>query len=99
MPFRIKIDKDAKLDIQEGIYWYNSRKKGLGKEFHQEVKDFFDVLRNTQFFQVRYDETRCLPLKKFPYMIHYSVDEKNQMIIVRAIFNTSRNPKIWKSRE
>jgi hypothetical protein len=99
MPFRIKIDKDAKLDIQEGIYWYNSRKKGLGKEFHQEVKDFFDVLRNTQFFHVRYDETRCLPLKKFPYMIHYSVDEKNQMIIVRAIFNTSRNPKIWKSRE
>lgn len=66
MPFRIKIDKDAKLDIQEGIYWYNSRKKGLEKEFHQEVKDFFDVLRNTQFFQVRYDETRCLPLKRFP---------------------------------
>jgi toxin ParE1/3/4 len=99
IPFKIKIDKDAKLDIQEGINWYNSRKKGLGREFHLEVKDFLEILRNTQFFQIRYDETRCLPLKRFPYMIHYSVDEKNQTVIVRAVFNTSRNPKIWKSRE
>jgi hypothetical protein len=50
IPFKIKIDKDAKLDIQEGINWYNSRKKGLGREFHLEVKDFLEILRNTQFF-------------------------------------------------
>ncbi|TVP46234.1 MAG: hypothetical protein EA341_13930 [Mongoliibacter sp.] len=64
--FKIKIETFAKLDIQEGIRWYNSKKKGLGKEFHQEVKDHFDILKEIMFFQVRYDKVRCLPSKDFP---------------------------------
>lgn len=96
--FKIKIETFAKLDIQEGIRWYNSKKKGLGKEFHQEVKDHFDILKEIMFFQVRYGEVRSLPLKRFPYMIHYSVDEEKELIIVRAVFNTHKSPEIWNKR-
>jgi toxin ParE1/3/4 len=99
MGLEVVIEPPALQDIQEAIDYYDSKSPGLGSEFEEELDHFFEVLENTHYFEVRYDETRCLPLKRFPYMIHYSVDEKNQMVIVRAIFNTSRNPKIWKSRE
>ena len=99
MGFEVVIEPPALQDIQEALDYYDSKSPGLGYEFEAELDHFFEVLENTQFFQVRYDETRCLPLKRFPYMIHYSLDEKNQTVIIRAIFNTSRNPKIWKSRE
>ena len=99
MGFEVVIEPAALKDIQEAVNYYDLQAPGLGYKFEEELDHCFEVLENTQFFQIRYDETRCLPLKRFPYMIHYSVDEKNQTVIVRAVFNTSRNPKIWKSRE
>jgi predicted ester cyclase len=94
--FKIRIEPEAHQDIQEAIDWYNQQQQGLGRGFHTEVKSSFKKLKIHPFFQVRYDNVHCFPLKKFPYMIHYTVDEGNKQIIIRAVFNTSRKPEIWK---
>jgi toxin ParE1/3/4 len=99
MTFKIKVDPEALDDIQENINWYNSQQPGLGKRFHKEVKSYFNKLKSNPFFQVRYDDVHCLPLKKFPYMIHYTINEKDKLVIIHAIFNTSRDPKIWGKRK
>ena len=87
-----KIDLEAKQDIQREINYFNQQQKGLGKKFHKEVLNYFSAIKINPFYQVRYDEIRCLPLKKFPVMIHFSVDENAKIIIVRAVINTSKNP-------
>ena len=87
-----KIDLEAKQDIQREINYFNQQQKGLGKKFHKEVLNYFSAIKINPFYQVRYDEIRCLPLKKFPAMIHFSVDENAKIIIVRAVINTSKNP-------
>lgn len=97
--FKIKIETGAHQDIQEAIDWYNQQQAGLGRKFHTEVKASFNELKSHPFFQVRYDSVRCLPQKKFPYMIHFTVDEENKWIVVRAVINTSRDPKIWQGRK
>ncbi len=99
MAFIIKIEPEVQLDIQEGIDWYNEKEAGLGRIFHTVVKAHLKKLTTSPFFQIRYDKTRCLPLKKFPYMIHFTIDEKNQKVIVHAVFNTAKDPKIWKDRK
>jgi hypothetical protein len=38
-------------------------------------------------------DIRCLPLKKFPAMIHYSVNDNKQQITVHAVFHTALNPE------
>jgi hypothetical protein len=88
-----KIEPQAKEDIQQEIHYYNEQQKGLGKRFHAEVKDAFKTIQKNPYFQVRYDDVRCLPLKKFPVMIHFTFDAENMQIIVRAVINTHRNPK------
>lgn len=99
MPYKIKIEPEAQEDIQEAIDWYNEQQKGLGRKFLLELKEFFQHLRISPFFQIRYDEVRCLPLKKFPFMVHFTINEENETVIVRAVFNTSRDPKIWSKRK
>lgn len=94
--YGLQIFPRAKNDIQGAIKWYNLKQAGLGKRFHAEVKESFEYLRTNPFFQNRYDEVRCLPLKKFPFMVHFSVEEKAKRVVVHAVFHTSLNPRIWK---
>jgi plasmid stabilization system protein ParE len=99
MAFKIKIEPEARLDIQEAIFWYNKQQKGLGKKFHKAVLTHFDSLTKNPHFEIRYDNVLCLPLKKFPYMVHFTVDEVQQIVTVRAVFHTALNPKEWKGRK
>lgn len=92
MAFKLRLEPLAKHDIQTEIDYYNSRRKGLGKRFHKEIVGAFDSIKSNRFFQVRYDKVHCLPLKKFPAMIHYSVDESKKLVVIRAVINTNRNP-------
>ena len=89
----------AKLDIGESAKWYENRQKGLGKKFVQEIRIKMDVIRkNPKAFAVRYKKVRTAVLNIFPYIIHYTVEEKQKTIIVSAVLHTSRNSEIWKKR-
>ncbi|RQP17747.1 type II toxin-antitoxin system RelE/ParE family toxin [Parapedobacter defluvii] len=99
MAFRILIDEDVRMDIQESIDWYNEQKQGLGKQFYTQVKATINRLRSNPFFQIRYDDVRCLPIKRFPFMIHFTVDESKKKVVVRAVFHTSRAPENWQTRK
>lgn len=98
MAFTIKIEPEAHQDIQNGIDWYNEQKPALGRKFHAEVKAYFKKLKTNPFYQVRYDNVHCLPLKKFPYMVHFTINEKEKIVIVRAVFGTKENPQKWAIR-
>jgi toxin ParE1/3/4 len=96
MAFKLKLEPLAKFDIQQEINYYNSKQKGLGKRFHSEVKAAFTAIKKNPFFQVRYDDVHCLPLKVFPAMVHFTINEKTNTVIVRAVINTHKDPdKFW----
>lgn len=52
MAFRIKIQEEALLDIQEGIKWYNEQQKGSGRRLFAEIKVAFKILKVNPFFQI-----------------------------------------------
>ena len=63
------------------------------------VKKRTEKLSTTAFlFAVRYDNIRCMGIEKFPYLVHYRINEQTQTVKVEALFHTSRNPKIWNER-
>ncbi len=90
--YRIRFDDRVRHDVLEAVFYYNSKAPGLGKRFYQQVKNGYAYIRQSPFFQVRYNGIRCLPLDKFPYMIHYSVDETEGVITIKAIINCYQNP-------
>jgi len=89
----------AKQDIKEAAKWYNERQPGLGKRFTQHVRQKVKFIRqNPKAVAIRYDDTRTAVLDVFPYMIHFTIDEENKLVIISAVLSTHRDPDMWKER-
>lgn len=100
MSYKMELLPEARLDIKESIEWHDDQKAGLGKRFYKSVKSRFQYIRkNPLHYQITYRGIRNALLHKFPYQIHYRVDEANRVIIVFGVTHTSRNPQIWKTRK
>lgn len=98
MAFKIEVRPQALFDTYEIIDWYSKISTGLGKRFYLQIKQHYKFLKSTPLLQVRYDNVRCLPVDKFPYMIHFIVEEKRKCVIVIGIISTDRNPQIRNER-
>jgi toxin ParE1/3/4 len=97
--FYINIEPEALEDIQEAVDFYNSRKPGLGKRFYNTLEKHLQLLKkNHSSFALRYDDVRCMPIKNFPYMIHFRILGKDQTVSIKAVFCTHDDPNRWEER-
>lgn len=95
MNFQILFEPDAVRDIEGKIDYYDNELVGLGKKFEKALNKLFTSLGKSPFYSLRYDRVHCLPMKKYPFMIHFTIDEIHQKVIVIAILHTSLDPKKW----
>jgi len=97
--FRVKITPEAISDIQEITNWYNEQHAGIGRRFLKTIiRQINSLSKIPHSFAIRYHEIRCMPVKKFPYMVHFHIDEDLEVVEILAIISTDRNPYYWKVR-
>ena len=95
MTYKLVVKPEAELDILESAKWYENQQKGLGIRFVNSIdKKILNILENPLKYQVRYKETRFALVKRFPFSIHFLVEEDKIQIL--AVLSTHRNPQIWK---
>lgn len=92
--FKLKILSRAKLEVDEAALYYESKSKGLGKIFYLEFKSYSKTLINIPFFEEKYNIVRILPLKNFPYTIHFTVDENEKSVSIQAVTSNYQDPNI-----
>lgn len=92
--FKLQILSRAKLEIEEAAQYYESKSKGLGKLFYLEFKSYSKTLKTIPFFEEKYNIVRILPLKKFPYTIHFTVDEITKVVSIQAVTSNYQDPNI-----
>lgn len=87
----------TKEDIKEAAIWYDNRQKGLGRRFTAQVREKVRyICQHPQAAPIRYDAIRTAVLDIFPFMIHYTLDEQQQIAIITGVFHTSRDPGSWR---
>ncbi len=37
-------------------------------------------------------------VKKFPYMVHYHINDEDHTVEILAVISTYQNPKIWEKK-
>lgn len=95
--FQLLISDESRLDILDAFAWYEGRREGLGKDFELCLEAALNTIkRDPSLFQKRYKNLRIHFIDRFPYGIHYLVEENT--IKVFGVFHTSRNPVSWKIR-
>ncbi|WP_140485419.1 hypothetical protein [Flavobacterium sp. GSA192] len=90
--FKIIVSARAKEEINETALYYESLKKGLGKTFYKTASKYIETLKTIPFFEVKYNVIRTLPLKKFPYTIHFTVDELEKIVSIQALTSNYQDP-------
>ena len=96
MAFELIVDPRALQDIQTAIDYYDDKQEGLGKRFDIELDEYLLLLEVNPYFQIRYDHIHCLPLRTFPYMIHFEIDNKKLVVTVVAVLFTDVSTEKWK---
>ena len=95
MKFVVTMLPEAQQDLKLAAAWYNKQKKGLGKKFLSKVRESKKVLQSNPHFVERHKGVHTLPLRKFPFMIHFSIDKSRMTVTVLAVLHTSQNPDKW----
>lgn len=89
--FSLAVRKKASIHVQEAVDYYNSKRPKQGNKFLNTLKIHFNILKSNPLFEIRYGNVRCLPVKGYPYLIHFTVNETDKVVTIRAILHTSLN--------
>lgn len=99
MTYSVSIDEAAEEDIRDAYLWYRDQKNSLGNRFEEHVSKAVNSIRSNPLkTQVRYGDIRVFFLQKFPYGIHFQVDQNMKSILIVAVFHTARDSEKWKIR-
>ena len=92
MKYQLVLTNRSLSDIEKARAWYNKQQTGLGTKFSDAVFKGIEVVHNNpEGNEVKYRFTREKLIKKFPYLIIYSVEEN--IIFILRVFHCKQSPK------
>lgn len=98
MNYNLLILSLAEQDIKEINFQYKLVNKTLAEKFIIALKKEVSIIhKNPNLYQVRYDSLRMAKIDKFPYVIHFEI--YSEIIVINAVYHTSRDSKIWLNRD
>ncbi|MBF9251942.1 type II toxin-antitoxin system RelE/ParE family toxin [Pontibacter sp. 172403-2] len=92
--FSIHLLERAEQEVTDAYTWYEARQPGLGERFLDMVDDYLVMIGSNPYqYPSRYNnELHVAPMKIFPYLVVYWVDEGQEIVFVASLFHTSRKP-------
>jgi plasmid stabilization system protein ParE len=91
--YKVIFSSYALSDIEEVVLYYNTQQKGLGKRFAIQLQlPLKSIKSNPHFTSVHYDDVRCAQVPKFPYLVHYTIDEDTRTVLITAVYSTHQQP-------
>ena len=91
MKYNLILKPRAENDLAEAIEWYESKQKGLGQKFLNQIDKYLNqIKRNPLHYPSKRLPFREAYIKKFPYIIIYEVFDLE--IVVYAVFCSYQNP-------
>jgi plasmid stabilization system protein ParE len=92
MSYKIVVTPDAIENIENAINYYKKEVSSpVAKLFIEDFKETFKDIKKTKYFQFFFKDFRGKPMKKFPFIIFYTIDEGLKIIVIKAVFHTSQN--------
>lgn len=93
MPYTIFVTPTATEDIAVAIEYYNLVATDLGYRFADLVAEYFDRIADLPTASaIRYKNVRCKSMKRFPYLIMFTIDEAAHSVNILRVFNTYQEP-------
>ncbi|SRR6266478_1224034 len=97
MQRRISVRPEAQIEIKATALWYESRLRGLGSRFRDELRSTLRHIADNplRFPSIGQDLRRALR-HRFPYALYFVV--KPDVVIIVAVLSQHRRPGSWQNR-
>jgi len=90
---KLRYTSRAAEDLRIAFEWYERQRRGLGLEFLDCIEAAFEIIQqNPKLYAERHDDFRRTLVRRFPFSIFYSIEEKQ--IIVHAVFDNRQDPAL-----
>ncbi len=87
----------ARSELRHAISFYNEQRRGLGREFRDEVHATIErITRLPEAWRPLSHNTRCCRTHRFPYGVIYQL--RNDEILIVAVAHLHREPGYWTDR-
>jgi mRNA-degrading endonuclease RelE of RelBE toxin-antitoxin system len=94
MAFRIIFHPIADKEFSAAYRWYEERLEGLGERFSKAIDEqLSQIAKSPLQYPVKKNSFRAAKASTFPYVIIYKVYKKEKLILISAVYHTSRNPR------
>ncbi len=90
MAYKIVVSPNAQIEIYNAMDYYDEISETLTLKFYADLQDCYSALKLNPNYRIFYKSFRMVPLKKFPFIILYSIEGND--IIIKACFHTSKSP-------
>ena len=78
MDFKIIVSKKAQDEIENANDYYAEININLAFKFFSELTETYNKLELNPNYQIKHKNYRAIPLKIFPFLLLYIVDEDNK---------------------
>ena len=93
MDFELMIHRQAEIDLEEILIFYNNIKNNLGFEVYEEVYDYIQEIKSRPFsFRKETEQIRVCFTKRFHFAICFVVVEDLFKIWIIGVINQKDNP-------
>jgi hypothetical protein len=91
--YEIRYSPQSLQDFEEAVNYYNDISPGLGNKFLDDYNRIYKAIELNPFFaSVKYGNIRCAAFRKFPFSVHYEINEAKKLVLIIAVFNTWKEP-------
>jgi plasmid stabilization system protein ParE len=92
MVYKIIVSPRAQKEIENAIDYYALYSENAPLNFIIALKEAYSTLGINPFFKIQYKSICALKLYKFPYSLHFIIDEKKNTVRILACFHNKRDP-------
>jgi plasmid stabilization system protein ParE len=94
MSYKTITSSRAEQDVEKAILYYKDINIQLARDFLSELRATHKYIqKHPKKIQVRYANVRVAFLKRFPFGVHFRLEDKK--ITIAAVLHTSGNPDKW----
>jgi plasmid stabilization system protein ParE len=92
MVYRVILSLKAISDIEDAFEYYSFKSLQALKNLDKELETAYKAISRNPHYKIKYKNIVGFPLKRFPYLLLYTLDESDKTILIYSVFNTYLNP-------
>ena len=97
MTLHVVFRAEARREFIEAVAWYEAQRDGLGAEFLNEIERCIaSAAEHPELYASVRADIRRVVARRFPYAVYYR--QRDNRIVVLAVFHGRRHPRIWQAR-